>query len=161
MNAGEILAGLGLEQTSPGTWCGDGGWLADADAPLIESINPSTGEVISRVRATSAADAPMKPSLCKRSIPFTVLPILKSRAPSSKTPFTLRCASSAALVVVLFMGPSPPADPSPPLTSHTCSVEVVFDVSEDGDAEVSVDVGEWCSTSGGGLSSAVAVISTP
>jgi len=56
MNAGEILAGLGLEQTNPGTWCGDGGWLADADAPLVESINPATGEVIARVRATTAAD---------------------------------------------------------------------------------------------------------
>ena len=56
MNATQILAGLGLEQTNSGTWCGEGGWLADSAAPLIESINPSTGEVIARVRAASAAD---------------------------------------------------------------------------------------------------------
>jgi aldehyde dehydrogenase (NAD+) len=56
MNATQILAGLGLEQTNSGTWCGDGGWLADDAAPLIESINPSTGEVIARVRAASATD---------------------------------------------------------------------------------------------------------
>ena len=56
MNATQILAGLGLEQTNSGTWCGDGGWLADDAAPLIESINPSTGEVIARVRAAGATD---------------------------------------------------------------------------------------------------------
>ena len=27
MNATQILAGLGLEQTNSGTWCGEGGWL--------------------------------------------------------------------------------------------------------------------------------------
>jgi aldehyde dehydrogenase (NAD+) len=56
MKAAEILAGLGLEQTNPGGWCGHGGWLADPAAPLIESINPSTGEVIASVRAATAAD---------------------------------------------------------------------------------------------------------
>jgi aldehyde dehydrogenase (NAD+) len=56
MKAAEILAGLGLEKTNPGGWCGDGGWLADPAAPLIDSINPATGEVIARVRAATAAD---------------------------------------------------------------------------------------------------------
>jgi aldehyde dehydrogenase (NAD+) len=56
VKAAEILAGLGLEQINPGGWCGDGGWLADPAAPLIESINPSTGAVIASVRAATAAD---------------------------------------------------------------------------------------------------------
>ncbi len=56
MNAQEILTGLGLEETNPGTWCGDGGWLAADGAPLIESVNPATGQVIARVRATTAAE---------------------------------------------------------------------------------------------------------
>jgi aldehyde dehydrogenase (NAD+) len=56
MNPREILSGLGLEEENPGTWCGDGGWLSDAGAPLIDSINPATGQVIARVRATAAAD---------------------------------------------------------------------------------------------------------
>jgi aldehyde dehydrogenase (NAD+) len=53
MKTQEILQGLGLEDVNPGTWCGDGGWLADESAPLIESLNPANGEVIARVRATT------------------------------------------------------------------------------------------------------------
>jgi aldehyde dehydrogenase (NAD+) len=49
-----LLQGLGLERTNAGTWCGDG-WLNDADARVIESVNPATGEVIARVRATTPA----------------------------------------------------------------------------------------------------------
>ena len=49
-----LLQGLGLERTSAGTWCADG-WLDDAGARVIESVNPSTGEVIARVRATTPA----------------------------------------------------------------------------------------------------------
>jgi aldehyde dehydrogenase (NAD+) len=56
MNVQEILDGLGLSGLNAGTWCGDGGWLEDPAAPLIDSINPSTGEVIARVRATTPAD---------------------------------------------------------------------------------------------------------
>ncbi|HNP35563.1 MAG TPA: aldehyde dehydrogenase family protein [Woeseiaceae bacterium] len=50
-----ILQSLGLEATNPGTWIG-GESLADPGAPLIESINPATGDVIASVRATSAAE---------------------------------------------------------------------------------------------------------
>ena len=53
MKVQEILQGLGLEDVNPGTWCGEGGWLADESAPLIESVSPATGEVIARVRATT------------------------------------------------------------------------------------------------------------
>jgi len=53
MNVQEMLQGLGLEPVNPGTWCGEGGWLSDDSAPLIESVSPASGEVIARVRATT------------------------------------------------------------------------------------------------------------
>jgi aldehyde dehydrogenase (NAD+) len=56
MKAGDILTGLGLSDVNPGTWSGDGGWLARPEAPLIESVNPATGEVIAKVRAATPAD---------------------------------------------------------------------------------------------------------
>ncbi|HEX5651325.1 MAG TPA: aldehyde dehydrogenase family protein [Steroidobacteraceae bacterium] len=49
-----LLQSLGLEKTNAGTCCGDG-WLNDDGARVIESINPTTGEVIARVRATTPA----------------------------------------------------------------------------------------------------------
>jgi aldehyde dehydrogenase (NAD+) len=52
--SGAMLEELGLARTNAGTWCGDG-WLDDANSRLIESLNPSTGEVIARVRATTPA----------------------------------------------------------------------------------------------------------
>jgi len=51
----EILDSLGLEAVNPGTWFGSEA-SEDTSAPLIESINPSTGEVIASVRSTTAAD---------------------------------------------------------------------------------------------------------
>jgi aldehyde dehydrogenase (NAD+) len=51
----EILDSLGLEAVNPGTWFGSAA-SEDTSAPLIESINPSTGEVIASVRSTTAAD---------------------------------------------------------------------------------------------------------
>jgi aldehyde dehydrogenase (NAD+) len=50
-----LLQGLGLAQVNAGTWSGAGGWLDDASAKVIESINPTTGEVIARVRSTTPA----------------------------------------------------------------------------------------------------------
>ncbi|MGH8131065.1 MAG: L-piperidine-6-carboxylate dehydrogenase [Steroidobacteraceae bacterium] len=55
MNAEKILAGLGLAAVNAGAWSGKE-WHAAADAPLVDSINPATGEVIARVRAAGAAD---------------------------------------------------------------------------------------------------------
>ena len=52
---GAPLKDLGLTQTNAGTWSGVGGWLDDASAKIIESVNPATGEVIARVRATTPA----------------------------------------------------------------------------------------------------------
>ena len=51
----KILNSLGLESVNPGTWFG-GESSTDSSAPLIESINPATGEVIGSVRATTADD---------------------------------------------------------------------------------------------------------
>lgn len=51
----DILQRLGLEQTNPGTWSGARS-AATGSAPLIESVNPTTGEVIASVRATTAAE---------------------------------------------------------------------------------------------------------
>ena len=52
---GALLKDLGLKQTNAGTWSGVGGWLDDASAKIIGSVNPATGEVIARVRATTPA----------------------------------------------------------------------------------------------------------
>ncbi|MDH5227646.1 MAG: aldehyde dehydrogenase family protein [Gammaproteobacteria bacterium] len=50
-----LLNSLGVTPTHAGTWSGDGGWLDDPAARLIESINPTTGGVLGRVRATTPA----------------------------------------------------------------------------------------------------------
>ncbi|MFZ2507016.1 MAG: aldehyde dehydrogenase family protein [Steroidobacteraceae bacterium] len=55
MDREKVLRGLGLADVNPGAWCGDG-WLASADAPLLKSIDPATGEVIASVRTVTEAD---------------------------------------------------------------------------------------------------------
>ncbi len=49
----ELLSSLGIERENPGAW--NGSWI-DTSGPLIESINPTTGESIGAVRAATAAD---------------------------------------------------------------------------------------------------------
>src|SRR6185295_5269208 len=49
-----ILKGLGLAAVNPGAWSGKE-WHAVPDAPLIDSINPATGEVIARIRGAGVA----------------------------------------------------------------------------------------------------------
>ena len=48
----DILDKLGLGDINPGTWSGSRS-LESASAPLIESVNPATNEVIASVRATT------------------------------------------------------------------------------------------------------------
>ena len=48
----KILEQLGLAAVNDGTWLGAQP-LADASAPLIESINPATNEAIASVRQTT------------------------------------------------------------------------------------------------------------
>ena len=52
-DARSVLRSLGLEEESSGAF--DGTWL-DAGGTVIESVNPSTGEVLGRVRQANAED---------------------------------------------------------------------------------------------------------
>ncbi|MCU0977398.1 MAG: aldehyde dehydrogenase family protein [Steroidobacteraceae bacterium] len=56
MDNAALLARLGLAETNPGAWTGDGGWCADASLPPIESVSPSTGTVIARVQPGGPAE---------------------------------------------------------------------------------------------------------
>jgi aldehyde dehydrogenase (NAD+) len=49
----DVLGNLGLQSLNPGTWSSDGGWLSDASAARIDSVNPATGKVIGSVLATT------------------------------------------------------------------------------------------------------------
>jgi aldehyde dehydrogenase (NAD+) len=51
----KILDSLGLEAVNPGTWLGSES-SEDDSARIVESINPSNGEVIASVRSTSDAE---------------------------------------------------------------------------------------------------------
>ncbi len=51
----DILDRLGLEAVNPGTWSGNAS-SADDKAPLIESVNPASGELIASVRSTTEAE---------------------------------------------------------------------------------------------------------
>jgi aldehyde dehydrogenase (NAD+) len=52
----DILSSLGLSELNSGAWSQDSGWSKDATGPVIESINPATGELLGRVRSATAAD---------------------------------------------------------------------------------------------------------
>ncbi len=52
----DFLKQLGIEAVNPGAYFGDGEWSSTTDAGVIESINPTTGEVIARVHSASEAD---------------------------------------------------------------------------------------------------------
>jgi len=52
----DILSSLGLSELNSGAWSQDGGWSKDTTGPVIESINPATGELLGRVRSATAAD---------------------------------------------------------------------------------------------------------
>ncbi|HET9445241.1 MAG TPA: aldehyde dehydrogenase family protein [Steroidobacteraceae bacterium] len=52
----DILASLGLSEINSGAWSQDGGWSQDTSGPIIESINPATGELLGKVRSATAAD---------------------------------------------------------------------------------------------------------
>jgi aldehyde dehydrogenase (NAD+) len=54
--ASETLKALGLSELNPGAWSGSHGWSSLESGPILESINPSTGERLARVRAATAED---------------------------------------------------------------------------------------------------------
>ena len=47
---------LTLGELYSGSWSANGGWSNDTGGPVIESINPATGELLGRVRTATAAD---------------------------------------------------------------------------------------------------------
>ena len=51
-----VLTALGLGASESGTYLGHGEWSQTADAGVLEPINPTTGEVLGRVMASSQAD---------------------------------------------------------------------------------------------------------
>ena len=51
-----ILKTLGLAESVSGTYLGQGEWSKTVDAGVLEPINPTTGEVLGRVHASSQAD---------------------------------------------------------------------------------------------------------
>ncbi len=51
-----VLTALGLRAVESGTYLGNGEWAQTADAGVLEPVNPSSGEVLGRVHASSQAD---------------------------------------------------------------------------------------------------------
>ncbi len=51
-----LLKALDLASTNSGTYLGSGEWSTTTDAGLLQSINPTTNEVIAEVHASSQAD---------------------------------------------------------------------------------------------------------
>ena len=51
-----VLSAAGLSNTESGTYLGHGEWSKTSDAGILEPVNPSTGEVIGRVYASSQSD---------------------------------------------------------------------------------------------------------
>jgi aldehyde dehydrogenase (NAD+) len=54
MNSSVIALELG--ELYSGCWCANGGWLNDSAGPILESINPATGELLGRVRTATVTD---------------------------------------------------------------------------------------------------------
>ena len=52
----QILKALGLGPLNSGTFLGNGEWSGTTDAGLLQSVNPSTNEVIAEVHAASESD---------------------------------------------------------------------------------------------------------
>ncbi len=52
----EILGSLGISEINAGAWAQDGGWSKDTTGPIIESVDPTTGELLAKVRSATAAD---------------------------------------------------------------------------------------------------------
>ena len=52
----QILKALGLASVNSGTYLGNGEWSKTTDAGLLQSVNPSSNEVIAEVHASSSSD---------------------------------------------------------------------------------------------------------
>src|ERR1700729_3691277 len=56
MKHSKPLESLGLRDLNAGVWSGSHGWSTDSSGPLIESINPATGQRLAQVRGATLAD---------------------------------------------------------------------------------------------------------
>ncbi|MGB6308236.1 MAG: aldehyde dehydrogenase family protein, partial [Steroidobacteraceae bacterium] len=56
MHTPNPLQALGLQDINPGTWSGTEGWSRQTTGPLIDSINPATGERLAQVRGATPTD---------------------------------------------------------------------------------------------------------
>jgi aldehyde dehydrogenase (NAD+) len=54
--ATDPLKVLGLGAVNSGAWSGSGGWSQARNGPLIDSVNPSTGQRLAQVRGATAQD---------------------------------------------------------------------------------------------------------
>ena len=54
--AHETLRALELDEINAGSWSGSHGWSSLESGPLIETLNPTTGQVLARVRGATADD---------------------------------------------------------------------------------------------------------
>jgi aldehyde dehydrogenase (NAD+) len=54
--AHETLRALELDEVNAGSWSGSHGWSSVEAGPLIETLNPTTGQVLARVRGATADD---------------------------------------------------------------------------------------------------------
>ncbi|MDP9011432.1 MAG: aldehyde dehydrogenase family protein [Pseudomonadota bacterium] len=52
----DTLKALGLRDLNPGAWSGTRGWSEQQSGPLIDSINPATGQRLAQVRGATADD---------------------------------------------------------------------------------------------------------
>src|SRR6202795_1843070 len=52
----DTLKALGLRDLNPGTWSGIRGWSEQQSGPLIDSINPATGQCLAQVRGATEDD---------------------------------------------------------------------------------------------------------
>jgi len=55
-HSSDSLAKLKIGAVNPGAWSGKHGWSVDSSGPLIDSINPTSGERLAQVRGATAAD---------------------------------------------------------------------------------------------------------
>ncbi len=56
MNVAEVLNELGIEPLNAGACSGQGQWTSTTNSGLLDSVNPSTGEVLAQIHSCSAAD---------------------------------------------------------------------------------------------------------
>ena len=56
MKHSKPLESLGLREINAGVWSGSHGWSTDSSGPLIESINPATGQQLAQVRGATLGD---------------------------------------------------------------------------------------------------------